>query len=336
MTVIATIFILICVNPTAVVSQTHSPSKNESETQSVPREPSVDATKTPPKTDQQSALPSTRSRFVFEKKGAIVFRQIDDVEVKCDVYQPDSTEPMPAVVMIHGGGWRQGSKVSMLRHARRVARVGYVVVSINYRLAPRHPWPAQIDDCQYAIRWLRHNAAQYNVDPDRIGVFGYSAGGHLAALLGTTGSAQDKSWLQGLSKEEEHLNDVSPKVSAVAIGGAPCDFSWIAPQSTVLKYWMQGTREAMPEKYSQASPVEHITKDDAPFFIFHGTRDFLVPVKSSSGFHEALLEQEIPSTLLTVEGAGHLYTFSKTDILRQMIPFFDKHLRPSVPDTPED
>ena len=88
-----------------------------------------------------------RKKYRFEKKGAIVFRKLRDCEVKCDVYQPESDVALPAIIMIHGGAWRQGSKLAMLRHARRMARVGYVVVSINYRLAPKYPWPAQIDDC---------------------------------------------------------------------------------------------------------------------------------------------------------------------------------------------
>ena len=125
-----------------------------------------------------SAKPEVRAeerrKYRFEKKGAIVFRKLPDCEVKCDVYQPESDVALPAIIMIHGGAWRHGSKVAMVRHARRVARVGYVVVSINYRLAPKYPWPAQIDDCQYAVRWLKKNAEAYNVDADRIGVFGLS------------------------------------------------------------------------------------------------------------------------------------------------------------------
>ena len=190
-----------------------------------------------------------RRKYRFEKKGAIVFRKLPDCEVKCDVYQPQSDVPLPAIVMIHGGAWRQGSKLAMMRHARRVARVGYVVVSINYRLAPKYPWPAQIDDCQYAVRWLKKNAEAYNIDATRIGVFGYSAGGHLAALLGTMGGEEDAVFEESLLVEDEALKEFSPAVRAVAVGGAPCEFSWLDEESVVLKYWMGGSRKSLPEKY---------------------------------------------------------------------------------------
>ena len=278
-----------------------------------------------------SAKPEVRAeerrKYRFEKKGAIVFRKLPDCEVKCDVYQPESDVALPAIIMIHGGAWRHGSKVAMVRHARRVARVGYVVVSINYRLAPKYPWPAQIDDCQYAVRWLKKNAEAYNVDADRIGVFGYSAGGHLAALLGTM-NAEDTTRLENsLAGDDEELKEFSTAVCAVAIGGAPCEFSWLDEGSEVLKYWMGGSRKSLPEKYRSASPIEYVTADDVPFFIFHGTADMLVPLQSPTDFHQALKAKGVPSTLLSVDGSGHLATFSKAELLKKIIPFFDKHLQ---------
>lgn len=268
-----------------------------------------------------------RRKYRFEKKGAIVFRTLPDCEVKCDVYQPESDVPLPAIIMIHGGAWRQGSKLAMMRHARRVARVGYVVVSINYRLAPKYPWPAQIEDCQYAVRWLKKNAEAYNIDAQRIGVFGYSAGGHLGALLGTMGGEDNARFEKGLEGGDEELKEFSSKVRAVAVGGAPCEFSWLDEESVVLKYWMGGSRKSLPEKYRLASPIEYVTANDAPFFIFHGTADMLVPLQSPTDFHQALESKGVPSTFLTVEGSGHLATFSKAELLNQIIPFFDKHLQ---------
>ena len=268
-----------------------------------------------------------RRKYRFEKKGAIVFRKLPDCEVKCDVYQPESDVPLPAIIMIHGGAWRHGSKIAMLRHARRVARVGYVVVSINYRLAPKYPWPAQLDDCQYAVRWLKKNAQAYNIDAQRIGVFGYSAGGHLAALLGTMDREDNARFENTLSGDDEELKEFSPAVGAVAVGGAPCEFSWLDEGSEVLNYWMGGSRKSLPEKYRLASPIEYVTADDAPFFIFHGTADMLVPLQSPTDFHQALKAKGVPSTLLSVDGSGHIATFSKADLLQQIIPFFDKHLQ---------
>ncbi len=274
----------------------------------------------------QEVTTEKRRKYRFEKKGAVVFRKLPDCEVKCDVYQPASDAPLPAIIMIHGGAWRHGTKLAMMRHARRVARVGYVVVSIDYRLAPRYPWPAQIDDCQYAVRWIKKNAPAYNIDAQRIGVFGYSAGGHLAALLGTMGGKDDAPFANSLAVDEP-LQELSPAVCAVAIGGAPCEFSWLDERSEVLKYWMGGSRQALSEKYRLASPIEHVTADDAPFFIFHGTADMLVPLQSSTDFHQALKNAGVPTTHLSVDGAGHLATFSKAGLLNQIIPFFDKHLQ---------
>jgi triacylglycerol lipase len=290
------------------------------------------------KSDDLPGEAEERRKYRFEKKGAIVFRRLPDCEVKCDVYQPESDVALPAIIMIHGGAWRHGSKMAMMRHARRVARVGYVVVSINYRLAPKYPWPAQIDDCQYAVRWLKKNAQIYDVDPERIGVFGYSAGGHLAALLGTMGEEHETLFVDGLPDEDQELKEFSPDVCAVAVGGAPCEFSWLDEESVVLNYWMGGSRKSLPEKYRRASPVEYVTADDAPFFIFHGTADMLVPVQSSVDFHETLKAQGVSSTLLTVDGAGHLATFSRAELLKQIIPFFDKHLQhgPQLQTDPTD
>ena len=284
--------------------------------------------------EDKSAKPEVQSeerrKYRFEKKGAIVFRKLPDCEVKCDVYQPESDVPLPAIIMIHGGAWRHGSKFAMVRHARRVARVGYVVVSINYRLAPKYPWPAQIDDCQYAVRWLKKNAHAYNIDTERIGVFGYSAGGHLAALLGTMDGEDNARFENALAGDDEELKEFSPAVSAVVIGGAPCEFSWLDEGSEVLKYWMGGSRKSLPEKYRLASPIEYVTADDAPFFIFHGTADMLVPLQSPTDFHETLKAKGVPSTLLSVDGSGHIATFSKAELLEQIIPFFDKHLQHSL------
>ena len=234
---------------------------------------------------------------------------------------------MPAIIMIHGGAWRHGSKLTMLRHARRLARVGYVAVSIDYRLAPKYPWPAQIEDCQYAVKWIKHHAADYQIDPNRIGVYGYSAGGQLAALLGTTGAPDDFAFSEQPADADDPIELLSPHVNAVAIGGAPCDFSWLEEDSTALKYWMGGDRKSLPEKYVQASPLTYVTPDDSPFYVFHGTKDWLVPIQSSEDFVEALKEKSVEAEFLAVKGLGHLATFSKTDLLDDIIPFFDRHLR---------
>ena len=106
-----------------------------------------------------------RQRFKHKKHGAIVFASGDDYELKCDIYQPIADEPRPVMLAIHGGAWTTGTKFAMFRHARILANRGYVVMAINYRLAPQHKWPAQIHDCKHAVRWIREHAEKYNADP---------------------------------------------------------------------------------------------------------------------------------------------------------------------------
>lgn len=254
-------------------------------------------------------------KFGIDKHGAIVFHKTENYLVKCDIYQPVADVPtqqlMPAVVMIHGGAWRTGSKFSMLRHARRLARVGYVVMAINYRLAPKYPWPAQIEDCRIALDWLNEHAGDYNVDPQRVGVYGYSAGAHLASMLATTNEKND-----GI------------KIRAAVVGGTPAEFSWIEADSSALTYWLGASRSQAPGTYRDASPISFVTADDPPFFEFHGETDMIVPVESARLFHAALKKQGVSSKLVEVPSSGHFATFGKMDLMVDVIKFFDRHLKP--------
>lgn len=262
-------------------------------------------------TDDAEAQPA---RFGIQKHGAIVYHKTEKYLVKCDVYQPvaevKTDQLMPAVMMIHGGAWRSGSKIALLRHARRLARVGYVVVAINYRLAPKYPWPAQIEDCRVALDWLHAHADQYSVDPQRVGVYGYSAGAQLASMLATT------------NEKNERI-----KIRAAAVGGNPADFSWIDEESTVLAYWLGTSPSAGAEVYSSASPINFVTPDDPPVFAFHGDADLVVPVESARRFHQTLKKQNVESELTEVAGYGHFATFSKMDLMPDVIKFFDRHLK---------
>ena len=270
---------------------------------------------------QTPAAADQRVRFGIQKHGAIVYHRTEKYLVKCDIYQPvaganadaqtdgKTISLLPAVVMIHGGAWRSGSKISMLRHARRMARVGYVVMAINYRLAPKYPWPAQIEDCRVALDWLNDHAGDYNVDPQRVGVYGYSAGAHLASMLATT---------------NERNNTI--KIRAAAVGGTPAEFSWIDQDSAALAYWLGTTRSDGADIYSNASPISYVTSDDPPVFAFHGENDLIVPAESAKRFHAALEKQDVDSELVVVPGHGHIGTFSKMDLMVDVISFFDRHL----------
>lgn len=272
--------------------------------------------------DEPGAVAAKKRRLKFEKNGAIVFRKSDDWEIKCDVYVPEGKGPFPAILAVHGGAWRQGTKFALLRHAWKMAGAGYVVVAINYRHAPEYPFPAQIHDCKYAIRWMKANARQYKIDANRIGAFGYSAGGHLVSLLGTTDEEDD---LEGTI--DSNMEKFDSRVRAVAAGGAPCEFSWIEEDSPLLGYWLGGSRNEKPENYLAASPTSYVTKDDPPFFLFHGERDVLVPSSSSLKLHQKLESKGVKSQHFVAPGSGHFGVFSDLNWMDKAIEFFDSNLK---------
>jgi acetyl esterase/lipase len=269
----------------------------------------------------------------FEKHGAITYREIGEQALNCDVYVPEGDGPYPAVIAIHGGAWRQGSKFAMLRHAWRLAKSGYVVVAINYRHAPEHQFPAQIHDCKYAVRWMRANANEYKIDPMRIAAFGYSAGGHLAALLGTTNQADGLEGIDGLPATKS-LSQFSSAVQATVIGGAPCEFDWIGENSSTLVYWLGQKRANAPDVYLKASPTHYVTADDTPFYIFHGEQDMIVPLRSSEKMHQRLLESGVESKREVAVNLGHIATFSDLSWMTRAIGFLDKHLKNEKPEKP--
>ena len=272
--------------------------------------------------DQERPRRKRRKKREFTKQGGVVYQNIDGEELKCDIYTPAGEGPFPAILAVHGGAWRQGSKFALLRHAWKMAQSGYIVVSINYRHAPQHPFPAQIHDCKHAIRWMKSRASEMKLDPDRIGAFGYSAGGHLVSLLGT---ADAEDGLEGDAAPE--LKKFDTRVLAVAAGGAPCEFSWIDGDSRVLKYWLGGSPNQKPDVYRDASPTTYVSADDPPFFIFHGESDLIVPVSSSQLFHETLEKSGVPTQHYVAKGAGHFSTFSDLMWMEKAIDFFDIHLK---------
>ncbi len=268
---------------------------------------------------------SKRRRPTYKTIRNVVYKKLSDGELKCDMFIPSGAGPFPAILAVHGGAWRSGTKVTMLRHAWRMVSAGYVVVAIDYRHAPEHKFPAQIHDCKHAVRWMRANADAYKIDVDRLGAFGYSAGGHLVALLGTTGP-QD-----GLEGEvEASLAGFSSRIQCVVAGGAPCEFSWIAPNSNALVYWLGKTKSASPEAYQLASPTNYVTIDDPPFFLFHGKSDWIVPWESSLKMHRKLLDADLLSQYEIAQGNGHMGTFSDMFWVQQAIVFFDAQLKETL------
>lgn len=211
-----------------------------------------------------------------------------------DAYVPTGAGPWPGVLLIHGGGWEAGDRDQVESIARRLARRGFVVFNTTYRFAPKYTFPAQLQDVQLALSWMQKNAAQLRMRPDRVGVFGYSAGAHLAALLGT------------LSPGDTLAS--TPRPAAVVAGGTPSDLTKFKGGTLVPQ--LLGTNwKTAPEAYRRASPVTYISRDDPPFFIYHGSWDQLVPVDHAEDLHAGLESVGVRSELLLLRGRGHLTAF---------------------------
>ena len=238
----------------------------------------------------------------------IEYARVDSISLRLDLYLPTPVpaRPVPLVVWIHGGGWMSGSKEDC--PAPSVLGDDYAVASIDYRFSQTAPFPAQLDDCKAAIRWLRANAGGYGYDPDRIGVWGASAGGHLAALLGTTGEEPESEGNVG-----QDLG-ISSRVQAVCDFCGPTDLTAVVDQLLAMDELaavflvsdlLGGPLDEKTDLARWASPIAHVDSGDPPFLIVHGEEDEIVPVAQATSFYEALASAGVDVSLCVVPGAGH-------------------------------
>jgi acetyl esterase/lipase len=249
------------------------------------------------------------------KHGGIVYSRGPDFKLTCDIYVPAGTGPFPTILAMHGGAWQGGSKVHLLRHAIRFCNAGFVVVSVNYRHAPDHQFPAQVQDGFAALDFVGERAAEFQIDTDQVFGFGYSAGGHLIALLATT---EPEDWFRGADALPDHC----PRIRAAAVGGTPCDFEWLAADSAVLKYWMGATKAEDPARYRHASPACRVSRNSPPFWLFHGSDDLIVPSTCADRMAQALQEQGVVCTVTKLPGCGHLEAFLQLEMVNKAIDFF--------------
>jgi len=256
----------------------------------------------------------------FETRYGEVYVRRDSGPLRADLYLPAGPGPFPAVVVVHGGAWCMGTRAQLSGFAQVLARRGMAGIAITYRLAPRHKFPAQIEDCKTAVRWIRSHAEEIRVDPNRIGAFGYSAGAHLAALLGT---ADGDDGLDGVPNPDGHP---SARVQAVAGGGLPCDFRILELDSERLAFWLGGTRREMGEVYRLASPRAFASDDDPPMFFFHGENDQLVPLVSPHAMCEALQKVGVSAELYIVPQAGHTFAVLDRTALEKSLAFLAETL----------
>ncbi|NGY03895.1 alpha/beta hydrolase [Solimonas terrae] len=235
-------------------------------------------------------------------------------ELKADIYQPKGRGPFPAVLVLYGGGWEHGDRRQLSSIARDLARRGYVAVASTYRLAPAYIFPAQLRDVQLAVRWMRAQAADYRIDGTRIGVWGYSAGAHLAALLGGIGPG-------------DALFDPDARVGAVVAGGTPSDLTKF-PGGTLVPQFIGGPRSEKLAEYKAASPISYVSAGDPPVFLYHGGMDRLVPPDHATDYKAMLDAAGVPAELVILRGRGHITAFL-TDgaAVKAGLVFLDRHLR---------
>lgn len=246
---------------------------------------------------------------------------------KLDLYLPPNAKNAPLIILIHGGAFRAGSKDR--ENATRFLLEGYAVAAINYRLSQHAIFPAQIEDCKAAVRWLRANAAKYGYDPDRFGAVGSSAGGHLVAMLGTTG---------GVRKFEVGENlGLSSRVQAVVDNFGPTDFLQMddhrlpngmihnkpdSPESQLIG----GNLQENKDKARQANPITYVGKDSPPFLVIHGDSDPLVPHHQSELLVAALKQAGVEVTFYTVKGGEH-GQFNDPKVDEMTSAFLARHLK---------
>jgi acetyl esterase/lipase len=212
----------------------------------------------------------------------------------------ENTEPRPCIVFIHGGGWAAGRRSAHVGQVEAAARAGYVAATVTYRLAPKHPFPAQIEDVKCAVRFLRAKADDYKIDTNCIGAIGFSAGAHLSMMLGV----MDKE--DGLEGSGGHA-DQSSKVQAVVSYFGPTDLTREYPPASrdIVKNFIGGTLAEKAEAYKRASPITYVNSGDAPMLLLQGTRDELVPHDQAVVMADALTKAGVPGRVELMLGARH-------------------------------
>ncbi len=254
---------------------------------------------------------------------------------KLDLFIPDNTStPLPLIIWVHGGGWQNGSKEGCPPLRAGYTNQGYAVASINYRLSGHAIFPAQIEDCKAAIRWLRAHARQYNLDPKRFGVWGSSAGGHLVALLGTSGDVKEFDVGANL--------DQPSRVQAVCDYYGPTDFTTFVTTPGYERHADEESPEAKllggavlknKDRATRVNPITYVSKDDPPFLIVHGDEDKTVPLNQSQLLFESLRKAGTTVHFHTIHGAGHGNGFGGRNIDTMVSAFFEKSLKAQEPAT---
>ncbi|MEO5716750.1 MAG: alpha/beta hydrolase [Luteolibacter sp.] len=233
-----------------------------------------------------------------------------------DLYRPVGAKSAPAVLLVHGGGWTgKDGRWQMTGIAKKLAKRGYVVLNVTYRLAPRWIYPAPVDDLKQAVKWMRTHAAEEGIDPQRISTYGYSAGGYLAALVGL---------------------DETQHIKAIIAGGTPADLT-LYPGGDLVPQFLGGTKREIPDRFREASPVYHVTRKSPPVFIYHGGADTLVPPEHAWEFIAALEKNKVAHEVYWIEGRDHIAAFLlPAGSVDAAVDFLDRKTGKSAPQSRHD
>jgi acetyl esterase/lipase len=257
------------------------------------------------------------------------------VSLKLDLARPESRDgKLPALVLIHGGGWQAGNKRMLRPIMTDFARAGYIAMTVGYRLAPKYRTPAQIEDCKCAVRWIRAHADELGVDGRRLGAMGMSAGAHLSMLLGVMDSADALEGTGGWA-------DQSSKVQCVVSYFGPVDLTRHDLNGSpaqgmvnedvvrmILTNFVGGRPEDHGDALRQVSPVAYVSQGDAPMLLFQGTKDNLVPYDQAFEMATALTKAGIPGRIEFILGAGHGWGGDELKRTQHAaLAFFDQHLK---------
>ena len=269
------------------------------------------------------AVPDT---VAFER--GVEFSNHGDQHLQLDLARPkEGNGPFPAIVCIHGGGFRAGTREGYDALCVKLAQQGYVAITVTYRLSPAAQFPAAVHDCKAAVRWLRANAKKYHVDPKRIGAMGGSAGGHLALFLGVTAGVPEF--------EEEEQRDRSSAVQCVVSYSGPSDFTKSYGKSVdaaeVLPLFFGGDLSTKLHEHIAGSPLNWVTPHAPPTLCIHGTADNYVAFEQAQWMVDRLKSSGVEAELLAFEGAGHgLKGEDAQKADAAMLAFFDRHLKPAT------
>lgn len=250
------------------------------------------------------------------------YAKSDGKSLRLDLYLPkDTLKKVPLIVMIHGGGWYRGDKAIYMKQAELFANSGYAAASINYRFIPEYIFPAGLKDCIAAVKWLKDSSAVYGIDPERVGVFGDSSGGHLALMTALAGENAGFGSTGG--------------TQAAAVWFPVTDIPlYFSKNPKLNEKLMGGSLEKMPEEYKKASPVNYVSKNNPPTLLIHGERDRVVPIKHSEDLFSLMKTAGAKVELLRVKNADHAFVPPAKGfepdydgIMKKMVKFFDEHLK---------